>query len=114
MNDDAQPLTVGEFRRTIEQLGRNLGQRIDDQSDRIGGLTTQVGITNGRVTTLERDAARVGQQVVNLEREVFKARTPSLPTPAEGDGKPLTRWDLTVAVGVVVAVVAVLAFLGKV
>lgn len=105
MTEQQQPLTSGEFNRTMDALGT-----------RIDALTDQVRITNGRVLALERMAERESQKVLNLEREVFQKRSrgPAVGRPVDGDAKPLTRWDLTVAVAVIGAVLAVLAFIGKV
>lgn len=105
MSDD-QPLTSGEFHRAM----RSFGERID-------ALAGQVSITNGRVGALERMAASESQKVLNIEREVFDKRLRKQShdlAPQDADTKPLTRWDLTVAVAVVGSVIALLAFLGKV
>lgn len=106
MSSDQQPLTSGEFNRSMALHG-----------ERIDALTEQVRIANGRVGALERMAERESQKVLNLEREVFQKRARPHPhgdKPTDPDTKPLTRWDLTVAVAVVGAVLAVLMFLGKV
>lgn len=64
--------------------------------------------TNGRLLRLEETTARHDERVLTLERE----RQEDDQEAADDGIKALTRRDLTVAVAAIMAVIAVLAWLG--
>lgn len=95
---DSSPLTTGEFVRTMNAFG-----------ERIDALTAQVRITNGRVVVLERVSAVEGERVETLRREMGQLRT--RPSPDLGESHPITRRDLAVAAGAIIAAFAVIRWL---
>ena len=112
MAEDREHVTVREFDKFSENLGRQItdGFRgVNDRLDRVNGRLDKnesaVHALTPRVTAVEIKAA-------NLNREVFREdRTPSQLVSRQDDEKPITRRDLSVAIGVAVVVVGVMIWL---
>lgn len=85
----SEPLTRGEFITTMNEFG-----------GRIDRLTTQVEKTNGRVSGLEIEQARLHERMQNVKQDIEaqKEQQPSQPVVSDS-ARALTRWDLAVFLG---------------
>lgn len=107
-------MTNGELARAVARIEGMVRDGFESSHQRIDGLTDQVRIQNGRLTTLERITDVGGQKIVNLEREVFhrrRATAGAAESQNNGDSMPITRRDLQVAVFAIAALFAAIRWL---
>lgn len=107
-------VTHQDLHRLEERIVARITERVDVG---FAGVHDRQDTTNGRIDKLEVrvNAAEVlhatnGQKVRSLEAEVY--RRPHRKTDVDPGSRPITRWDLTVAIGVVTALGAIARYFG--
>lgn len=107
----SEPVGQGEFQRAFETLSRQLGEVAATSRETLA----EARKANERSIGLEHRASAFERRLEALERHTPRppAAPPTHVAPAD-DSKPVTRWDLGAAVTVILAVISVLRFFGKV
>jgi hypothetical protein len=109
-----------DLRAALRDLRADVRQDIDRAQDetnrRLDSITDHLQTLNGRVGSGEKEQARLGQAVVNVEREVFRRRRtdhkPS-PDPTDEAKRSITERDVRMFVAGAVGVVGVVSFFWK-
>jgi hypothetical protein len=111
-------MTNGEISRRLTDLGVQMSHGFDGVNTRIDRLSAHVTETNGRVVTVERNAAVEMQKVVNIERELFAGHTRAeevsqalMSEVVSSEHTAITRRDLTIATGAIVVAFAIIRWL---
>ena len=90
----------------FESLERSNGQRFDAIDGRLDGLTDQVKRTNGQVQSHAQYIAGVKPVVEALQND----RKPY--TTLGGENRQITKWDVLLVLGTIVATFSTLKMLG--
>ena len=113
MADDREHVTVREFDKFSENLGRQITDGFRGVNDRLDRVNGRLDKNESAIHALTPRVTAVEIKATNLNREVFREdRTPAQLQPRhDDDEKPITRRDLSVAIGVAVVVVGVMIWL---